>query len=708
MPSVLDSPAKLDADSSTGQPDILTIVSQIDTEVPHWRQSMAVTIGQAAELTKLTEAQIRYFEELEAVQPAKTSKKHGASRLYTVTDLRRLRALALLLPHCRPAEAAEQVRRQAALFERGALRPVTGILDSERNAVADGFFLVRLISQVIDAVQAELNLQFGMHDASFAPRDNRVPRPPHVIGALVTGRAPDAESMRSAEAVQRFGAQLCDAPYNTLVALCRVTEHPATGALPTNLHTATGRDDQLLLYYSRQPQQVPELASGWFMYYTPKDHPACAVLLVVRSTAPYEIGAWLDPGALEGERAIVLDRFLILIGALFGEFQKNATQHDYRYRSDGFPLDLTIAAYESLLGEIRKVVFPQDEQGSMVALLLPEGLDDPKALTVLTHSGYGDRLAERARVDLRGTGQGLSGRAYHTREPFISLHAQGDPRVYFGPEEQATVALAVPLAATWGISPFGVLYLASRTEGATLSSVATFFTLVLGNILSELLGRWWLTRLRKAQDASLHQDMTKMIRWIDTLDAQGPDLQEGLQTIVQIWEQIDCGALPQDQTPLSLVVLDIVHYRATFQIHTTDPFPMYAQAHVTDAIHRVLGPQFKHYHWFQNDHALLLLDRVDHDDASVVAGRIREQVALTPTDLFDAARRPIKLQVSAAHDTLHYQSLHDLGQGDVARLVIQVGRIIERLRHEAGRTELASPTVGLRRPSASLAPASRL
>src|SRR5262249_501526 len=133
--------------------ELRAIIATINTEALAWRDSLAVSIGRASALTRLKESQIRYFEEIGALQPEETA---GASRLYTLDDLRRVYALALLSDTHRPSEAAALVRDHARQIESGTHLELADLLQQEGSAITDGFLLARLMSQLMDVARLEL------------------------------------------------------------------------------------------------------------------------------------------------------------------------------------------------------------------------------------------------------------------------------------------------------------------------------------------------------------------------------------------------------------------------------------------------------------------------------------------------------------------------------------------------------------------------
>lgn len=663
-----------------------TLIQEVAHESAGWVNDLLVTIGRASAISKLKESQIRYYEELGALQPGTTTGRTGASRLYSIGDLRRLRVLARLSQHYKAADAAEIVRRNAALIDHEPPITVTAALAQERSAVADGFFLARIISQIIAALQAEIDRQIAASDHSHAAGDTS---PPQVLGLIYPGTYPFATPSPSHADVIERAKQLRCAPTNALVALCQLESDLEQREWASELIHATGSDTQTLLFYSPEPRPIMDLANACFTAYVPTDAPNHALLIAL--SAPLS-SPLLDASAMQPGRPLILDRLLQLACAIFQDFRLVTHGRGYRYRSDGFPLELTRQSYGHMLKLIADVIFP-DDPTSMAVLLAPDGLDQPSGLAILAHHGYCDDLLASAKISLQGEGQGLSGRAYVSREPYVSLQVDEDGhKVRYGPEEESRVALAVPLAATWGISPFGVLYLASGHPDQTLDSATIYCALVIGDILSELLGRWWLTRLRRQQGTRLHGQMPEMLAWLDSLDAHGPGFTRGVEAVVRLWEPLSTHAddAVELDAVLALAVLDINHYRETIQFRSNDPFPVYAQRHVDRAIRRVLGQDFGQAYWFGNDHVLLVLEHCDGTQATTIIKRIVDQVADSPVLLPGRCRATDFISVCGAIKAMSYRSVHDLACDDAAILRQQIALIIDLLRARAGRPDAGS------------------
>lgn len=645
--------------------DLTTIIQQIDQETESWRAELSVSIGQAQQMTGLKDSQIRYYEELEALRPRKTSAQSGASRLFTIADLRRLRVLALLAQQgLRPAEAAELVKQYSQAIDTGVRKPIATIVRQERSAVADGFFLTRLITQIIEAAQAELA------DPALGASLVRV------RGAVLPLRRVFSCARPTPAELEAVGDQLLHMPADMLVALIEQSSADDLRTMPPALLEA-GRDEQTVLFYSREPHALGLSARYRYCAYVPPAAPEQAVLLLLELPDDAQPAMLLQPR--DETRRQLLDMLLALCADVAVTFCNATLSKDHRYRSDGFPLSLTHESTAELLQTIRAALFPGDD-AAMAVLMVPDSLDQPESLSILAHCGYDDALAARARLDLRGEqGQGLSGRAYRLREPFLSLHADADRRVEYALEEGSQQALAVPLATTWSLSPFGVLYLATRSRTGCLDSQRAYAALILGSILSELLGRWWLTRLRKELDQSLHRRLPNIVDWLDSLDGRGPAFQRGMAQIGQLWHatQAALGDPALLRQRLTLAVLDIDHYRRNVQVRTNEPLPLQAQRHVREAIRRV-DPALESY-WFRNDHALLILPTYNQTEAMDLLLRIVDQVGLTPLQLPNVHGLLRPITVSAAFKVLTYQALCDLGSRGEEQLLAQVGAIVRQL-----------------------------
>lgn len=670
--------------------ELLDALMQVDKEAHGWARELLVSMGQAQKLTELKDSQIRYFEELDALHPQKTSRQAGASRLYTVADLRRLRILSLLTRQgYRAAEATELLKRHLRLVDQGTNPSVASVIEREQRAVADGFLLARLVSQLLGAIEAEL--AEPEHEAGTL----------RVRGAVFPLRAVFASEQPAHDEIEEQVNCLLRNPTGFLLARVTTSDTTVDAHLPpTLLHSE--QDTQTVLFFSEEARDLGWAPHYQYCVYIPPGQPQRTVIVLVETEHEVPLQLELEPADTVQEpadtpqergraaRKKLLNLHLELAERIWTTFCNYSLAKNYRYRSDGFPLTQSRHTYKHLLKLIRAVIFPDDDT-AMAVLLVPDSLDHPNALVILAHDGYARELELRARLDLRSNNpQGLSGRAYRLREPFLTLQAQDDPYIEYALAEGCTQALAVPLATSWGIAPFGVLYLATRSPNGALRSESVYAAMVLGTALSEMLGRWWLTRLRRDLDMTLHREIEHLVRWIDSLDTQGPDFDRGMQAITHLWEEIETKKYEPAflHRKMVLVVLDIDQYRETVQMRSNELLPIAAQRHVRDAI-ATIEPNLESY-WFNNDHALLILRSDLIQNPRTLIERIQDQVSLTSIGAVRRDGSAAYISISAAYKMLSFQALHDLGKRGPGYLREQVSMIVEHLCQETQRAEAAS------------------
>ncbi|NJN66283.1 MAG: MerR family transcriptional regulator [Chloroflexaceae bacterium] len=665
-------------------PELLAILKEVHAELNQWETFLQVGIGRARELSTLKESQIRYFEALGAL-PSVKPLHAGASRTYTLSNLRRLCVLSRLMKQegLRPSEAAEMVRNHAQFIDRGMPWLLPEVLDQEGNVIHNGFLLARLMSQVMDATQCELG------DPTTGGR---------VIGLIVPMQDifqdyPDIPP----DVVQQMGRtlEISDMPLALMRDKVVAPEMPAPKIPPVLL--SSGRDDTTVLFYSREPWPLPHRDTSHYSAYRPAEMPHLTMLVMMEAAPGMDRPHLLHPIP---ERTRFLNTMLQMIAEVFSDFRQSTSRHQagYRYRSDGFPLVQTRATFYRLLEKVRSLVFPGLADDSMVALFIPNTLERPTALAMLAYCGYEDELASRIHLSLYRSGdevrgEGLTGLAYALREPFLTLDATHDPRVAYREEEQARVALAVPLLAPWGGNPFGVLFLASRHAAATLHGDQAYVAITLGSILSELLGRWWLTRLRKEHEQLLHRQMAPMIRWLNRMDRRGVEFQHALDALEHLWNEIcrrmETGASPpMEGDCLALAILDIDAYQQEVQqAERHEPFAMKAQLHVEKAIARVL-PRTQGY-WFKHDHALFWWSEQRPDQAVSRVQQIANQIGNWPVEIQKiqhGKERNLYISVSAAIKVLTYDDLFYLGRDTVSSFRAGMEEMIEDMRKQAGQS----------------------
>lgn len=673
--------------------DLAEIVQMLGRETERWREQLAVSIGRASELTGLKESQIRYFEELEALQPHKTTDQRGASRLYTIADLRRLFALSQLTrQNYRPSEAARIVRTNAPFVDGGVYRSVSEIINAESSVLTDGFFLSRVLTQVLLACQAELDQQ----------AEQRQQAGPRIRGALVPLRSlPELSSPDLTQAeLTRLGRAIASAVGDIFVVLDR--EELAAGAPSHDWPPPPriGSDESFVMFYSREAWMLPHVDTLRYVRYVPQLPSSPAIVLLLDRDVPWG-GIQLQPEATShaetDSRAEVIDRLLKLAATLGDRFRTAAPPRSYRYRTDGMPLRHTHQDFATVLEVLCRAVFRDDDTATAV-MLVPDRLRSPAKLSILAHHRYPEDLVPHARLDLTRGPQGLSGRAFFYRELFLTRDASSDPRIAYAVEERCECAMAIPLTLAWSPSTYGVLYLASERKGVGLSSLDAYLAWVLSTALTELLTRWWTTRIRMANDSYLHREMGDMVEWLDGLGPYGPSFQRAVDTLARRWEELsDLPGHRLRTSYLALVVFDIDKHTSKLQEREAEPLLLRAQRHVRAAISRIVrAPQT---FWFKNDHTILLLELQAPDNTSGGRGawtqeaalgevndtvrRIARQVSMVPLALEDEGKAPVTISVSAEAKLLSLQDFVDMASSQ-AEIQGRLHQIFDELRQKAG------------------------
>lgn len=672
------------------------LVKRTHQRAERWRDALTVSIGRARELTELEETRIRYFEELGALTPTKLAGSTGTNRLYTLGELRCLYALGLLVKEYgyRPQAAALLVKSHRELIEFGRPDSLRDLVENEGDAVADGFLLARLMSQLIDAAQAELAPLCHDGDAEYTDRAVTCGSSLRVVGIIVPGRDLVFDARESISAtVQQIGRSICKHSKDMLIALDRAaffevdSEESGRGVYQTSV-----RNDSTILLYSRDDAwDIPISKHHHFCFYRSSQNQQLSMWLILTGV---ENEPPPSPLRLGQQRGALVDRLLAMCERLLEPFVSSSLVKYYRYRSDGFQIEHSQQMYRALLKIIADLIFHDSEQCA-AALLIPNSLDHPTTLNMLADYNYPGELVSRVKLNLNGAGQGLCGRAYNLREPFYSSDTRHDDRVAYALEEHSRAALAIPLIANGCVSPVGVLYLASQSTKQTLQSEDAYFALILGSILAEQLGRWWLTRLRKTHDRTLHEHMNAITRWFDSLDPHGRDFQEAIDNLQSLWRTIDANDVDADASNIALILFDIDSYRQNVQLRSVDTVPLEAQIHVRKAIQKIV-PNTRDY-WFKNDHALVILHNCDCEQACAFAKRIANQVRAIPVGIQGSDGKNITLTVSGAIKVMTYRELHDLDITGDAQFRVQIQKVLDHLREQTARSaphslQLLQPT----------------
>jgi len=667
--------------------DLEEIVQMLGRETERWRDQLAVSIGRASELTGLKESQIRYFEELEALQPQKTTEHRGASRLYTIADLRRLSALGRLTRlNYRPAEAARIVRANAAFVDSGVYRSVSEIVTAESMVVTDGFLLSRVLSQVLLACQEELKLQAEAQQS----------KPPQIRGALVPlRRVPELEaSNMSSEELTHLARSLGESVADIFVVLNREEFATSNSSYEWPPPPKVGSDESFVMFYSREAWSIPATDSRRYLRYVSQTPPWQAIVLLLDGEAPAGATSLTSKSSM---RAEAVDRLLALAARLGDKFRVTVPPRAYRYRTDGMPISHTHHDFAEVLRLFCEAVFRNDDTATSV-LLTPDRLRSPTRLSILAHHNYPTDLIQHAHLDLTREPRGLSGRAFHYRELFLTRDARNDPRIAYAVEERCECAMAIPLTLAWAPDTYGVLYLASKREQSGLSSMDAYLAWVLSTVLTELLARWWTTRIRMANDEYLHREIRDMVEWLDGLGPYGPSFQRALNKLVCRWNELKASPNQSYSTSyLGLVVFDVDNHTSSLQKTETEPLLLRAQRHVRDAIERIVpdAPTF----WFKNDHTILLLERPEPDmplageevrsqetilrEIEDQVRRIARQVRMVPLSLDEGMERRVTISVSAAGKVFSLQDFADLHQTEDG-IGERFRQILDELRRQAG------------------------
>jgi DNA-binding transcriptional MerR regulator len=458
-----------------------------------WRTELSVSIGRARALTGLKETQIRYFEELGALHPAKTGAKTGASRLYTLADLRRLHALAALLQagH-RPAEAAEIVRNHAQRIELDARPSLADTARFELLAEIDGFLLSRLATQLLDAANAALGAPEGHEDG-------------RVVAILLSER-PVASDVAVALPTDSGTIDLANIPAHTLIAVDRhalISGQHSHGRLLAD----DSQEESALVFYSRTSSELPAASTWRVCRYTLAALPQAQLLLVIDTARTQaEQGASRPCTSAQAN----FERLARLYAGVFAAFRSQRPARDYRATIDGWLTASPGAIQHRLLDYLRLHLFADDETG-VAAILVPNSLYQGVSLSTIACSGEESSYALELSVDLRADRQGAIGRAFKQCEPVLTRSVEAEGRAALARETFAGTTLAIPLVGE-GHPPFGVLYLASRRPNLHLGSDGVYLSLALATIAGELVGRWWIGRLRRRQETRLHQLVERIIQ----------------------------------------------------------------------------------------------------------------------------------------------------------------------------------------------------
>jgi DNA-binding transcriptional MerR regulator len=136
-----------------------SILDNLDYEPPGWENEFYVSISRAAELSGLSESQIRYFEGLSGVNVGQREGPKERNRVYSRQDVRLLRAV-YLCPEARPAEIAQVVKehQERILAQLGQVT-LPQLLRHEEAAAGRDYLLTGLVSILLSLWQELLTPQ---------------------------------------------------------------------------------------------------------------------------------------------------------------------------------------------------------------------------------------------------------------------------------------------------------------------------------------------------------------------------------------------------------------------------------------------------------------------------------------------------------------------------------------------------------------------
>ena len=135
------------------------ILQNLDYEPPGWEDEFYVSISKAAELSGLSESQIRYFENLGGVNLGQREGPKERNRVYNKQDVRLLRAV-YLCSDARPAEVAQVIREhQERILEQLGRVTLPQIMRHEESVAGHDYLITGLVSVLLSIWQELLTPQ---------------------------------------------------------------------------------------------------------------------------------------------------------------------------------------------------------------------------------------------------------------------------------------------------------------------------------------------------------------------------------------------------------------------------------------------------------------------------------------------------------------------------------------------------------------------
>jgi len=138
------------------------ILQNVDYEPSGWEGEFYVSISKAAELSGLSESQIRYFEGLSGINIGQREGPKERNRVYTKRDVKLLRAV-YQCADARPAEIAQVIKEhQELILERLGQVTLPQIIQHEELLSGQDFLIAGLVAVLLSIWQEAAGPQGAM------------------------------------------------------------------------------------------------------------------------------------------------------------------------------------------------------------------------------------------------------------------------------------------------------------------------------------------------------------------------------------------------------------------------------------------------------------------------------------------------------------------------------------------------------------------
>src|SRR6266568_2760831 len=138
------------------------ILQNVDYESPDWGDEFYVSISKAAELSGLSESQIRYFESLSGINIGQRAGPKARNRVYTKRNVKLLRAV-YKCADARPAEIAQVIKEhQERILERLGQVTLPQILQHEEQLRGQDYLIAGLVAVLLSIWQDAAGQQGSM------------------------------------------------------------------------------------------------------------------------------------------------------------------------------------------------------------------------------------------------------------------------------------------------------------------------------------------------------------------------------------------------------------------------------------------------------------------------------------------------------------------------------------------------------------------